>query len=123
MKTKNNVQKTVQRMSVIFTLTLLFAFSASATQIRSKTTLSAKTNSKVHFQLPAQSHDAGLVLESWMTDESNFPACKALADKTEKMEMKNCNSLQLAWVVSSTTELPMQIEPWMTDNDLWNKGK
>jgi len=123
MKTKNNVQKTVQRMSVIFAVTLLFTFSASAAQIRSKTNLPGKTKSNVHFQLPALSQEAGLILEAWMTDTSNFPACKPAADKTEKMKMKDNNLLPPALVVSSANELPLQMESWMTDIALWSKGK
>jgi len=123
MKTKNNVQKTLQRMSVIFAVTLLFTFSASAGQTKSKTTLSVKTKSKVYFQVLAPSQDAGLVLESWMTDTSNFPACQSAADKAEKIEMKDNNLLQPALVVSSANELPLRMESWMTDIALWNKGK
>jgi hypothetical protein len=123
MKTKNNVQKTIQRMSVIFTLALLIACSAAASETRGKTTLTVKTNSKVHFQVPAQLHDAGLKLESWMTDESNFPVCKAMADKTEKTEMTNNNSLQLALIASSAADQPLRLQPWMTDYALWNNGK
>jgi len=123
MKTKNNVQKTIQRMSVIFTLALLIACSAAATETRSKTTLTGKTNSKVHFHLPAQLLDAGLALEPWMTDESNFPDCKARADKAENLQLKTNNSLQLALIASSAVEQPLRLEPWMIDNAYWNYGK
>jgi hypothetical protein len=123
MKTKNNVQKTIQRVSLIFTLTLLIACYSAASETRGKTSLTGKTNSKVHFQLPAQLHDAGLPLEPWMTDEANFPACKAIAGKAEKTESTHKISLQLALIASPAAQQPLRLEPWMIDNAYWNYGK
>ena len=143
MKTKNNVQKAVLRSAAVIVSFVLISFTVSAQEFwkkllthssfneiaialmetESKAELPAETGSESAFRFNlVQENDNQLSLEEWMTKDFYFGMSPAqLGNETEYgLELENWMLNERVFSPEKLDEKPMELEAWMTSDEVWN---
>jgi hypothetical protein len=143
MKTKNNVQKAVLRSAAVIVSFVLISFTVSAQEFwkkllthssfneiaialmetESKAELPAETGSESTFRFNlVQENDNQLSLEEWMTKDFYFGMSPAqLGNETEYgLELENWMLNERVFSPEKLDEKPMELEAWMTSDEVWN---
>ncbi|MBN2890978.1 MAG: hypothetical protein JXL97_03850 [Bacteroidales bacterium] len=143
MKTKNNVQKAVLRSAAVIVSFVLISFTVSAQEFwkkllthssfneiaialmetENKAELPAETGSESTFRFNlVQENDNQLSLEEWMTKDFYFGMSPAqLGNEMEYgLELENWMLNERVFSPEKLDEKPMELEAWMTSDEVWN---
>lgn len=114
MKTGNNVQKTVSRLTAVLVMIMLSGAVHSAFAATGKTITASKSKKMFYHVILQEECDATLHLEPWMINDAFF-----------KCQSSAMTKIPYADSLASFTEKekPAVLESWMTDNSSWGFGR
>ncbi len=141
MKTKNNVQKTVLRTGAVIVSFVLISLTVNAQEFwkrllenssfntiamvmvdaKEEAVLPTETKGLKAMNLEEESEPA-MEFESWMTDFATFDVFSSVYEEEAETALNVESWMLNTYFFQPDTELEeaMQLEPWMTANEVWN---